>query len=227
MIRVIPITERKELGGNVMQSLLRNTSVKILSSFVFVCFITFQLTCFLPSAAYANTAADVLKKIEYKYYFRGDYERAITELRAFLDRDDLSQSQIIEAREYLAASLIFSGTVDNGKDQYLKLFEMDPSYKGPDPSVFQPLIIAAYDEAKAEYASMIIRSVPETEPSVAAATGAEVVEKTGKPLYKKWWFYATMAAVLIVVAGAAGSGGDEDAPPARATGTVVIEVDVP
>jgi hypothetical protein len=210
-----------------MQSLFRNTSAKILSSFVLVCFLALQVTCFLPSGAHASTAADDLKKIEYKYYFRGNYEKAITELRAFLGRSDLGQPQIIEAREYLAASLILSGAVDSGKDQYLKLLEMDGSYKGPDPSVFKSVIIAAYDEAKTEYASMIIRTVPETEPSVAAAPTTEAVTDKGKPLYKKWWFYATMAAVLIVVAGAAGSGGDEDAPPARDTGTVTIEVDVP
>jgi hypothetical protein len=210
-----------------MQSLFRNTSVKILTTAVLVCFITFQLTCCLPPKARAGTAGDDLKTIEYKYYFRGNYEKAIAELRILLERTELSRSQVIEAREYLAASLILSGAVDSGKDQYLRLLEMDGSYGGPDPSVFKPAIIAAYDEARAEYVSMMIRSVSEREPVVTAAPVTETAQETGKPLYKKWWFYATMAAVLIVVAGAASSGGGEEPPPARDTGTVTVEVDVP
>ena len=209
-----------------MKSLLQRVPMRVFSSIVLVCFLGFQMTCFLPQDAQANAAAD-LKKIEYKYYFRGNYQKAITEFRAFLERSDLGQSEIVEAREYLAASLILSGTSEQGKDQYLKLLKMDKSYKGPDPSVFKPIIIATFDEAKAEYASIVIRSVPDGDMSATNAASTNALEKQGKPLYKKWWFYATMAAVLLVVAGAAGSGGDDEPPPARDTGTVTIEVNVP
>jgi tetratricopeptide (TPR) repeat protein len=207
-----------------MQTLLKKMSMKTLSSIVLVCFLGFQATCFLPRSAYAG-AADDLKKIEYKYYFRGDYEKAISELRAFLERSDLTSPEIIEAREYLAASLILSGASQQGKDQYLELLKMDSSYKGPDPSVFKPIIIATYDEAQAEYASMVIRSVPEAQPTDATTSSSPATEATGKPLYKKWWFYMTMAAVILIVAGAAGSGDDEAAPP-KDTGTVTVEVGV-
>ena len=207
-----------------MQSFVQTKSVKILVSFVLVCFTACQLMT--PIDAYAASAADDLKKIEYKYYFRGNYEKAINELRTFLERADLDPSQVVEAREFLAASLILSGNAEAGKDEYLKLLQTDSSYNGPDPAVFKPVIVASFDEAKSEYAALVIRSVPDATASTGASSTTEATEKPGKPIYKKWWFYATMAAVLVVVAGAAGSGGDEAAP-ARDTGTVTVEVNVP
>ncbi|MDH3216707.1 MAG: hypothetical protein OEN01_10485, partial [Candidatus Krumholzibacteria bacterium] len=137
-------------------------SMKVLAPILTLCLLSLQATCFLPQEVYAGSADD-LKSIEYKYYFRGNYEKAISELREFLERKDLTRAQIIEAREYLAASMILSGASEQGKAQYLELLRMDGSYKGPDPSVFKPIIIATYDEAKTEYASMVIRSVPETD----------------------------------------------------------------
>jgi len=200
--------------------------MKALSSIILVCFLGFQVTCFLPVDAHAGTAADDLKQIEYKYYFRGNYQKAIEELRSFLERSDIGTAEIVEAREYLAASLILSGSSEQGKEQYLKLLELDNAYKGPDPSVFKPVIIASFDEAKAEYASIVIRSVPETVAVSDAAPSTEPEIKKGKPIYKKWWFYATMAAVVLVVAGAAGSGSEEAAQD-KDRGTVTVGVEVP
>lgn len=209
-----------------MQSLNKGVLMKAISSFVLVCFLGFQALCFVPGDIHAETAEKDLKTIEYKYYFRGDYDKAIAELREFLKRGDLAKSEIIEAREYLAASLILTGATEQGKEQYLRLLKMDKSYAGPDPSVFKQIIIATYDEAKTEYASMVIRSVPEATPGSTEPVSTPTTEKKGKPVYKKWWFYATMAAVVLVIAGAAGSGGDDEAPPARDTGTVTVEVGV-
>ena len=206
-----------------MQSRLTRMSMRIISSILIVCFVGFQVVALLPGDAFASNADD-LKTIKYKYYFRGNYEKSITELRSFLGRGGLGREDIIEAREYLAASLILSGASEQGKGQYIELLKMDSAYQGPDPSVFKPIIIATYDEAKTEYASMVIRSVPETASSAATTPATSATEGTGKPLYKKWWFYATMAAVLVVVA-AAGSGGDESETP-RDTGTVSIKVGV-
>lgn len=209
-----------------MQSLFRTVWMKGISSVVSLCFLAIQVTAFVPNSAIAASAADDLKTIEYKYYFRGNYEKATTELRAFLKRSNLSGAEVMEAREYLAASLILSGATEAGKEQYMELLRMDSAYKGPDPSVFKPVIISTYEEAKTEYASLVLRTIPETTETGNASSSAVPSDKKGKPLYKKWWFYATMAAVLLVVAGAAGSGGDESQPPPRDTGTVTVEVGV-
>ena len=209
-----------------MRSIVQSKSMKALSSIILVCFLGFQVTCFLPVDAYAGSAADDLKQIEYKYYFRGNYQKAIEELRSFLERSDIGTAEMVEAREYLAASLILSGSSKQGKEQYLKLLDLDNVYKGPDPSVFKPVIIATFDEAKAEYASMVIRSVPESVAVSDAAPSTEPEFKKGKPIYKKWWFYATMAAVVLVVAGAAASGSDEAAQDTD-KGTVTVGVEVP
>jgi hypothetical protein len=209
-----------------MQSLCNTVWMKGLSSLVLMCFLAFQVTAFVPVSAVAATASEDLKTIEYKYYFRGNYEKAITELRSFLQRKDLAQSNIIEAREYLAASLILSGATEAGKEQYMQLLKMDSAYPGPDPSVFKPVIISTYEEAKAEYASLVIRTVPETTMADNEPDSTAPTDKKGKPLYKKWWFYATMVAVVLVVAGAAGASGDDTQPQPRDTGTVTVEVGV-
>lgn len=207
-----------------MKSLHESRSMKIISPILILCFLGFQATCLLPQEAHAS-ATDDLKRIEYKYYFRGNYEKAIEEFRAFLKRKDLTPTVVVEAVEYLAASLILSGASEQGKNQYMQLLKMDSSYEGPDPSVFKPIIIATYQEAKNEYASMVIRSVPDKATPSAEPMPASVVKEEGKPIYKKWWFYATVGAVLLVAAGAAGSGGGDDAPP-RETGTVTVDVGI-
>ena len=209
-----------------MHTMTTGKTGKTVLTFVLACFLALQATIALPQRVLAASAQDDLRRIEYKYYFRGNYEKTINELRAFLDREDLEPALVVEAREYLAASLILSGSADAGKAEYLKLLHEDSAYRGPDPAVFQPEIIAAFEASKDEYAAMVLRNVPEPAPALAADTKPAPASQPGKPLYKKWWFYAGMAALLLVVAGAAG-GGDEEAGPPPERGTVTVEVDVP
>jgi hypothetical protein len=93
--------------------------------------------------------------------------------------------------------------------------------------VFKSEIVTAFNEAKAEYASIVIRTVPEPGATGAAASTVQTGTEQGKPIYKKWWFYAGVAAVLLAAVGVAGSGGGDEAQPPRDTGTVTVEVDVP
>lgn len=204
--------------------LTQNKTFKIISAVVMICFSSFQATCLLPGEALANAGSD-LKKIEYKYYFRGNYTKAIAELREFIKRKNLEDGQIREAREYLAASLIMTGSSAEGKSEFLKLFKKDSSYKGPDPGVFKPIIITTFEQARSEYKSAVIRTVPDPGPASAATSTADPVTTENKPVYKKWWFYATMGAVLLVVAGAASGGGDD--PPPSDRGTVTIGINIP
>jgi tetratricopeptide (TPR) repeat protein len=207
-----------------MKILRLGSTMRALSSVVAFCFISFQLMCLVPATALADSARD-LRTIEYKYYFRGNYEKAIEELELYLKRKDLGKAEIVEAREYLAASLILTGSSDKGKDQFLKLINADSSYEGPDPSVFKSIIVTTYKDARTEYASMIIKNAPRTEVAGSAAS-SQSPAATKKPIYKKWWFYVGVGAALILVAGAASSsGGDEGGTPVD-TGSVTIEVDV-
>jgi hypothetical protein len=208
-----------------MSSLFQKKSVRVTSCAVVACFLAMQTVGLFPRTALAASAADDLKKIEYKYYFRGDYAKTITELRAFLQRSDIGKSEMVEAREYLAASLILNGALAEGKSEFMEILKSDPTYAGPAPDVFKSEIVTAFGEAKAEYASIVIRTVPKAA-SGASTTAAQTGTGEGKPIYKKWWFYAGMGALLLVVAGAASGGGDDAAPP-RDTGTVTVEVDVP
>jgi len=207
-----------------MTALIRNPMAKGIMSLVTFCFLCLQVVCVLPGEAHA-AAKDELKTIKYKYYFRGNYDKAITELNTFLEQKPLDHALAVEAREYLAASLILSGATSQGKAQYMTLLKEDANYPGPDPSVFKSMIVSTYEEAKAEYSSMVIRTVPDTAMPEAAAESLPDA-KPGKPIYKKWWFYATMGAVLILVAGAAAGSGEEE-PAARETGSVNIGVDIP
>ncbi len=208
-----------------MTALIKNPVAKGIMSLVAFCFLCLQVVCVLPGEAHAG-AKDELKTIKYKYYFRGNYDKAITELRSFLDQKALERSLVVEAREYLAASLILSGATPAGKAQYMELLKEDANYPGPDPSVFKSMIVSTYNEAKAEYASMVIRTVPETAMSDGAAASMPEAAAPGKPIYKKWWFYATMGAVLIIVVGAA-AGGSSEEEAARDTGTVKVGIEIP
>jgi hypothetical protein len=198
---------------------------RTVSAAVALVFLTFQSVTMMPAAASADEASD-LKDIEYKHYFRGNYERAIEELRSYLERENLRPAQIVEAKEYLAASLILTGKTAEGKARYVELLKMDAAYPGPDPSVFKAVIIDTYEEARAEYVSTVIRTVPET--TATQSTGADKpvpVSTSSSPFYKKWWFYATMGAVALVIAGAASSADGDTTPQER--GTVTVDVDVP
>ena len=209
-----------------MSSRLEGKTMRTMSRLVLFCFLSLQVICTFPSPALADAAKD-LKQIEYKYYFRGNYEEAIEAFRAFLEREDLTEAQIVEAREYLAASLILSGATEQGKLEFRKLLKMNNEYQGPAPSVFKSVIVATYDEARSEFASMVIRTVPEKAVAGVATnsqTPANNVTTEGKPLYKKWWFYATMGVVFIALAGAAGGGSSDDGGGTPDTGRVTIEI---
>lgn len=206
-----------------MKTTMFGRTTRALAPFVAVCFLSMQLVAVLPAPVHAG-AQDDLKQIEYKYYFRGNYNKAITELKTFLERPGLGPEVIVEAREYLAASLVMTGATDEAKSQYMKLLKSDPSYPGPDPSVFKAIVVSTYNEAKEDYASAVILNVPDS--AVSGATGgAAVPEMAGKPFYKKWWFYVTIGAALLLVAGAAGGGGDDGG--SADTGRVVIGVETP
>ena len=204
--------------------LTQNKTFKVISTVVLMCFSSFQATCLLPGEALATAGSD-LKRIEYKHYFRGNYTKAIVELREFVKRKDLEDGQMREAREYLAASLIMTGSSAEGKSEFLKLLKKDGSYKGPDPGVFKPIIISTFEQARSEYASAVIRTAPDPGPGGVTTSTADPVTTAGKPVYKKWWFYATMGAVLLAIAGAASGSGDD--PPPSDTGTVTIGIDIP
>ena len=209
-----------------MSSFVSKRATKVVSLIVAIAFCSAQVGVMAPPDARA-AAADDLKTIKYKYYFRGSYDKAIAELRTFLERDDLTEADRVEAKEYLAASLILSGAPAEGKAQYLELLKQNGDYGGPDPSVFKPVIISAFEEAKSEYASMVIRTVPETAMPQPASDTAPAETEVSKPIYKKWWFYAGLGAALLVLAAAAGGGEGDDTGGDADTGRVTIEVGVP
>jgi hypothetical protein len=178
----------------------------------------------LTPDAWATTAGDDLKQIQYKYYFRGKYEQAIESLSTFLARIDLSESNVVAAREFLAASYILSGAAKLGREQFLKMLNADAQYAGPDPAVFKPEVIDIYASARDELAASRLRTAP---PGELGDVSQEVlVTESSKPIYKKWWFYAGLA-VLVVVVGAVSSQEEEAAEkPAPNTGTVSVGVQI-
>jgi hypothetical protein len=181
--------------------------------------------------ARAGTAADDLKQIEYKYYFRGKYQQAIESLQVYLARVDLTQVQATRAREVLAASYVLGGAPAMGKQVFSELVARNPSYAGPDPSVFKLEVLNAYAEARAEQAALALQTAPRTKSkqrddrSAAGVPADAATAQAGKPIYKQWWLYAGAAAVLLAAGLAVGGGGDEDTPPAP-TGTVTVGVTV-
>jgi len=175
---------------------------------------------------HAGAPADDLKQIEYQYYFRGKYPEAIEALQTFLARVDVTGEVALRAREFLAASNILSGEPIAGKDVFTRVIMADPSYAGPDPAVFKPEVIDVYAAARAEYASLALKSAPAPADSLAAAPSGTDLATTadGKPIYKKWWFYAGAAALVGVAVGVAAAGGNDTAPPP--SGTIAVGVNV-
>ena len=195
------------------------------SPVVIFCFIFIQVAGLMPGRVMAEVSAE-LKEIEYKYYFRGKYEEAIKALQAILESPDLEAFERREAREFLAASLILTGSPQVGKDQFLKILNQDGTYAGPDTTVFKQNIIAVYQEAKVEYASLVIQQATEIKSAAAPVeTGLAVAYPAEKkPIYKKWWFYTAIGAVVLVAAAAAAQ--EEEVPESRETGTVTVGVAV-
>jgi hypothetical protein len=92
--------------------------------------------------------------------------------------------------------------------------------------VFQLEVVNVYAEARSDYAARMLRTIPESDGTLAASSDPVLpAEPEGKPIYKKWWFYAGAAATMLLVGAAVGGGGDDAGPPA-ATGTVVVGVRV-
>jgi tetratricopeptide (TPR) repeat protein len=180
----------------------------------------------VPAAAITadKPPQEALKQIEYKYYFRGQYQSAISALQTFLARTDISREQAVSAREYLAASYVLSGRTDKGKEQFLRLLTDDERYKGPDPTRFKAEVVEAFDSTRDAYMAVKLRTAPsgDAEPGVTASgeTGSS------KPLYKKWWFYVGLAAVAVVAVAAASPKDEETAAPPQPTGTVTVGVRV-
>ena len=113
-----------------------------------------------PGVARAGVAADDLKQIEYKYYFRGKYQQTIEALQIFLARVDLTVTDATRAREFLAASYVLGGAPAMGKDVFLQMLAKDPSYVGPDPTVFKLDVMNTYGEARTEHAAMALKNAP-------------------------------------------------------------------
>lgn len=198
-------------------------ATRAMATFLIVCVAVLNV----PLPVRAGTPAAELKDIQYRYYFRGNYERAVELLQTFLARTDLSEAERLSAGEFLAASLILSGRPDEGKAVFSKLIMGPGGYGGPDPTTFKPEVVAAYEAARDQVAAVRLRTAPTvaggTMPS-GAPSGAEVkAEEQSKPIYKQWWLYVGLAAVVVVV-GAAASGGDDAAPEPLATGTVTVGV---
>ena len=107
-------------------------------------------------AAFAGSASDDLKQIEYKYYFRGKYQQAIESLQVFLARVDLKEPDAMRAREMLAASYVLGGAPAMGKQMFAEMIVRDPAYPGPDPNVFKLEVVDAYALARFEYASVAL-----------------------------------------------------------------------
>ena len=175
-----------------------------------------------PLFAGEKNAAEDLKQIQYKYYFRGKYTEAIDVLKTFLARTDVKADVAVSAREFLAASYILSGNENEGKDQFLRLLNENERYAGPDPAIFRAEVVDAYVTTRDTLAAVKLRTAPDTEydgdDPIAAASS------TSKPVYKKWWFYAGLVAVLVVVAAATSPQEEETPEPAAPAGTVSVGV---
>lgn len=177
----------------------------------------------LPRELVAGTPAGDLKKIQYKYYFRGKYEQAVGMLQTFLARTDLEPAHVERAREFLAASHVLSGNADEGRKIFLEMLERNPRYAGPDAATFKPSVVGAWSEARDLYASRRIREAPA--PAIDGAGPIDVAaESGGKPIYKKWWFYAGLVSAALVLG--ALSSKEEDATVPADDGSIRVGVTV-
>ena len=183
----------------------------------------------VPLPVRAGTPAAELKDIQYRYYFRGNYERAAELLQAFLTRTDLSETERLSASEFLAASLVLGGKPEEGTAVFTKLIMGPGGYGGPDPATFKPQVVAAYETARDQVAAVRLRTAPvvtgETTPGGTAPAVEVTAENQSKPIYKQWWLYVGLAAVAVVV-GAAASSSDDAVPAPSPTGTVTVGVQI-
>jgi tetratricopeptide (TPR) repeat protein len=205
-----------------MRKMFHSRVTKCFSAILVICIAALHV----PVAAITpqKGAAEELKQIQYKYYFRGRYDEAIDALQTFLTRSDVPKSVEVSAREFLAASYILSGNTDKGKDQFLRLLNEDESYAGPDPTTFKAEVVEAFTTTRDALASVKLRTAPDTGGG-EVASGATTGEQS-KPVYKKWWFYVGLAAALVVLAAATSQQGEEPETPPAPTGTVTVGVQV-
>ena len=205
-----------------MTSFANSSMTKIISAVLAVC----MLALHAPAAAITaeKSPEEALKQIQYKYYFRGQYNEAVGALQTFLARTDLAPEQAVSAREFLAASYVLSGQTDKGKEQFLHLLTEDEKYTGPDPTRFKQEVVAAFDSTRDAYAAVKLRTPPQGTGETGNA-GA-VASETSKPIYKKWWFYVGLAAVVVLAAAAAAPKEEEAEAPSGPTGTVTVGVRV-
>ncbi|NIM20539.1 MAG: hypothetical protein GTO51_09960 [Candidatus Latescibacteria bacterium] len=200
----------------------------LLSPLVVFCFLTVQITCAIPRPVSAETSND-LKQIEYAYYFRGKYSEAVEALRDFLKRPGLDPAEEREAREFLAASLVLSGSPGEGRDQFLKILNSTEGYEGPDTGLFKQEVIDAFEEAKTQYSSMLLKQATEIETAVVPESAVEpesdLVQDEKKSIFKKWWFYTILGGAVIVVAAASASK-EDDASDENNKGTLTIGVTI-
>jgi hypothetical protein len=203
-----------------MAVFLHSSLTRLVAAVLIVCIVAVYIPA--PLFAGEKSAAEDLKQIQNKYYFRGKYTETIDVLKIFLARTDVPADVEVSAREFLAASYILSGSADMGKDQFLRLLNENERYAGPDPAIFRTEVVDAYVITRDTLAAVKLRTAPDTEndedrPLTAASD-------TSKPVYKKWWFYAGLAAVLVVVAAAASPKEEETPEPSAPTGTVSVGV---
>ena len=203
-----------------MATFANSSWTKTISAVLLVCMAALHT----PAAAITaeKSPEDALKQIQYKHYFRGQYEDAISALQTFLTRTDLPRETAVSAREFLAASYVLSGQSDQGKDQFLRLLTNDEKYTGPDPTKFQAEVVEAFDSTRDAYLAVKLRTPP---PGGGDAAGA-VATETSKPIYKKWWFYVGLAAAVLVIAAAASPQEEEPETTPGPTGTVTVGVRV-
>jgi hypothetical protein len=207
-----------------MTTFFTRPTTRTISLLVVLCLLALHAPA-LTSNASATEAADDLKQIQYKYYFRGKYSEAIDALRLFLARADLRGADIVTAREFLAASYVLSGAANDGKAQFLKMLNADPQYAGPDPAVFKPEVVNTYVEARDDLAAARLRTPPIVESNSVATDVASAPPST--PIYKKWWFYAGLAAVVVVLGAASAKEEEPEEENSTSSGTVTIGVRVP
>jgi hypothetical protein len=205
-----------------MTTFANSPAIKIISAVLSVC----MLALHAPAGAITAEKApdEALKQIQYKYYFRGQYQEAISSLQTFLARTDLTREQAVSAREFLAASYVLSGQSEKGKEQFLQLLTEVEQYTGPDPTRFKQEVVDAFDSTRDAYLAVKLRT-PSHGPGGTGDANA-VAAGDSKPIYKKWWFYVGLAAVVLVAAAAASPKEDESDTTSGPTGTVTVGVQV-
>jgi hypothetical protein len=193
--------------------------------------LTTQLgTVIVPSAAYAQAArppatgsatskrATVQSGVD--LYEQARFDEAITTLRGLVDRAQLPAAEMLQAREYLARSLVKKGMTTQGKDAFTALLRANPAWR-PDPIRVPPDEIAVFEQALKELpadraaapaspAPAPKPSAPATPPPADLTASSSNLQPEGKKSGKTLWYVLGGAAVVGLVAVLAGGGGSKD-----------------